>query len=211
VNDEPFVFFQYSRYSSEALQIIRKRIFLMNSSRTFFNTLFASALLALPSLVQAGTATTGSFTFTPGAAAASTATAVPALSDALLVALGLLLVVIAIRTLKANRGYQKFLSIAVLAGGLVIGGLGAETSIATIFDYTAGEDGISCDEPTTVDPYQSASCDRVPPTLTNGCPVAGSVVNTVGDCPRGGEKIEGNCDVLDPEGVCNLTYCLDPC
>ena len=69
----------------------------------------------------------------PGAAPAPPvmATPVPTMTDGLLIALGLLLAVIAIRALKGQLVHQKILSVLLLGGGLLVGGLGVERSFAT--------------------------------------------------------------------------------
>jgi hypothetical protein len=146
-------------------------------------------------------AVTGSFVFTPRVAA----TSVPVLSDALLVTLGLLLVVIAIRTLKGNRGYQKLLSVAVLAGGVLIGGLGAERTIANGGElFITGQNGLSCQEPSGADfnPYSGGTSK-----VKNGCNVPGTVKATVsGGClPLN----PGTCGELDVGQECVLPYFQD--
>ncbi len=66
----------------------------------------------------------------PGGGGGVTA-AVPAMSTALMIAMGLLLAVIALRFLKQKGATQKVLSIAFLSGGLVLAGLGVDQATAT--------------------------------------------------------------------------------
>jgi len=80
----------------------------------------------LPSLAFAG-----SPTVTLGPFAGASVTPVPALSDGLLIALGVVLAVVALRTIRQKLVYQKVLSVVLLGCGLVIGGMGVERTVAT--------------------------------------------------------------------------------
>lgn len=99
--------------------------------------MLAAALLPLSSGALAGTPS-ATVTYLPSSLVS--ATAVPAMSNSLLIVLGLLLAVIAFRTLKGRAGYQKALSVVLLGGGLVVGGMGVERTIATTSVY-AGKGG----------------------------------------------------------------------
>lgn len=90
----------------------------------FIRSAAVTSLLVASSLAQAG-APAAFVNFTPVAA-----NPVPALSGYVLIALGLLLAVIAVRTLRNNEGAQKILSIMVLGGGLIISGVGADRTLA---------------------------------------------------------------------------------
>ena len=95
-----------------------------------FGRLTASAIAffsLLPAMAFAGTASPSVMLGAGGLAT----TPVPALSDGLLIALGLLLAVIALRTIRQKVVYQKILSFTLLACGLVVGGMGVERSVAT--------------------------------------------------------------------------------
>ncbi|GHD23284.1 hypothetical protein GCM10007052_35830 [Halioglobus japonicus] len=70
----------------------------------------------------------------PVAGAMEPAAPIPVMDSVLFIVLGLVLVVIAMRFVQKSKGAQKLLSIAVLGTGLLVGGLGAERTIALI-DY----------------------------------------------------------------------------
>lgn len=163
-----------------------------------------TALLAAPSLAEAS-AGSGSFTFEPLAAAAN---AVPVLGNVLLVVLGLLMVAIAVRAIKVNRGYQKLLCVAVLAGGLLVSGLGAERTLAVIdFNYIAGEGEISCEVASDI--MYNPEIGSV--TLLNGCTVPGTVANPEAINCICGTASSGTCNgTLEPDESCSLSTC-DPC
>jgi exosortase sorting signal-containing protein len=94
----------------------------------------ACAALFLPSISQAGTPTPSipvDIVVRPADAVAAAATAVPTLSQNLLIALGLLLAVIALRTLQRQQGAKKLLGLVILGSGMAIGGAGIERTIAS--------------------------------------------------------------------------------
>lgn len=103
----------------------------------FIRSAAVTSLLVASSLAQAG-GPIAFVNFTPVAA-----NPVPALSGYLLIALGLLLSVIAVRTLRNNEGAQKILSIMVLGGGLIISGVGADRTLAG-FENTVTIEGGDC-------------------------------------------------------------------
>jgi len=70
--------------------------------------------------------------------------AVPTMSNSLMIGLGLLLAVIALRVLKQRDDAARVLSVALLGGGLLIGSLGVERSMAT-FSGVNTEPGGVCD------------------------------------------------------------------
>ncbi len=84
----------------------------------------ALALLVLAPVSNAGTP--GGVVLGP-----ASATAVPTLSPAILIALGVVLAVIALRVLRNNGGAQKIVSIALLGSGVLVGGFGVERTLAT--------------------------------------------------------------------------------
>ena len=98
----------------------------MNLSRKVSAAL-AFAIAAMPSIALAGTPTV---VVGPVAAAAGAA-AVPTMTGSLLIALGALLAVVAVRFLRQKGLQQKVMSLLVLGSGLIIGGLGVQETQAT--------------------------------------------------------------------------------
>ncbi|TGD74877.1 hypothetical protein E4634_06705 [Mangrovimicrobium sediminis] len=90
----------------------------------------AGAFLAMPSIVFAGSAAP-MVVVGPVATAGAGATAVPTMSASLMIALGLLLAVVALRFLRQKGVAQKMLSLVVLGSGVAIGGLGVQETRAT--------------------------------------------------------------------------------
>jgi len=90
---------------------------------------FAGRSLAVLSFLAAPAAFAGS----PGGVTLGPAspTAVPAMTPAILVALGLLLAVIAVRVLRQSGVAQRVLSVCLLGVASVLGALGVERSVAT--------------------------------------------------------------------------------
>jgi hypothetical protein len=117
-----------------------------------------TSLLVLSSLAQAQAI--GYVTVGPLAA-----TQVPTLSGYLLIVLGLLLAVIAFRTLRSNRGAQKILSILVLGGGLIISGIGVDRTLATAGPIIETAEGTDC----TAGGDIRYGADEGPTNLLNGC------------------------------------------
>jgi len=168
----------------------------------------AASWLAVPSLVQAGVdafVTVGPL-----------ATPVPTVSGYLLIVLGLLLAVIAFRTLRNNQGAHKLLGILVLGGGLIISGIGVDRTIAGNIQntITVETDGCTSD----ADLKYDGSFD-VDATLENKC---GNPIEIKGfassDCNRivGGvlDKTNAGCkqgQVLAVDEVCTyLPKCPPP-
>ncbi len=121
------------------------------------------SLIGVSSLVQAqAQAITSGVSLQPVASAA----AVPALGSGLLIVLGLLLAVIAARTLRSDKTAQKLLSVAVLGGGLMLSGLGVDRALAAIAISEAIISGDGCTNPHVI-PYTSDSTDTM---LINECP-----------------------------------------
>jgi hypothetical protein len=79
------------------------------------------------------------------------ATAVPAMTPAMLVALGLLLAVIALRVLRQSGVAQRVLSVCLLGTASVLGALGVERSVAT---GAIGLSGGDCESATIEVRYQ---------------------------------------------------------
>ena len=92
-----------------------------NLYRIIHTSAFAGLFLA-SSLVQAGTQTS----VIVGPASVN----VPTLNGSMLVALGLLLAVIAVRVLRSKQGTHRLLSWLVLGVGLIVGGIGVQRSEA---------------------------------------------------------------------------------
>ena len=163
----------------------------------------AASLLAVPSLVHAG----GNSIVTVG----PLATPVPTASGYLLIVLGLLLAVIAFRTLRNNQGAHKLLGILVLGGGLVISGIGVDRTIAGNIQQTLPVEEAACTSDTDL---QYNSQRDVDVTLENKC---GNLIEIKGfsttrcsgsslDTENAGCK-EGQ--VLAKDGVCTfLPKCI---
>lgn len=81
----------------------------------------------------------------PVAAPPPPAEAVPTLESGLVVALGLLLAVIALRFLRQRPAYQKFLCLAVLGGGTLVTAWGVDRGVAAMY-------------PTVIVPPEDAVC-----------------------------------------------------
>lgn len=131
----------------------------------FYRLSVLAALVLAPSLASAGVPSASVIVGPPSATAAAAAAAVvavPTLTDSLLVVLGLLLIVVAVRTLQSQRGAHKLLSVLVLGGGLVVGGVGVERAVASI-TVTASGDVCTADGSIPYDPGVYSS-------LGNGCP-----------------------------------------
>lgn len=132
-----------------------------------------TGLLAASSAVQAG----GEIAFvTVGPLATSP---VPSMSGYLLIVLGLLLAVIAFRTLRNNPGAHKLLGVLVLGGGLVIGGVGVDQALASPTNVIAEGEACtsdnaigysanfqhnrglqnSCNNPIEIKGFSSSDCD----------------------------------------------------
>ncbi|QFU74853.1 hypothetical protein EY643_03890 [Halioglobus maricola] len=69
----------------------------------------------------------------PDAGAMAPAVPVPVMDSVLLVAVGLLLMVVAIRFLRNSKATQKIMSIALLGTGLLLGGVGADRTVAALY------------------------------------------------------------------------------
>lgn len=128
--------------------------------------LSVASLFMVSSLAQAGSS--GGVIVAPGAvgAGAATATSVPTLSSSLLIVLGILLAVVAFRTLRSNNNAQKLLSILVMGGGLVLGGFGVDRVIADLGPVTISEGACSAE---TMIPYNTAGNAEIR-ALQNDCP-----------------------------------------
>lgn len=120
----------------------------------------ALALLTLAPVSHAGTP--GGVVLGP-----ASATAVPTLSPPILIALGVVLAIIALRVLRHNGGAQKIVSVVLLGGGVLLGGFGVErtlaTSAATLADAT-------CDTATiTVNLQNLRGISSAENTVNNQC------------------------------------------
>ena len=118
-------------------------------SRLYKNGFTVLVLSVISSLANAGTNISFGYSIlaapAPAPAPVVPATPVPTTPDVLLIVLALLLVVIAVRALQSAGGIQKLLSLAVLGGGLILGGMGVENTIATVEVLTIPDEGMSCE------------------------------------------------------------------
>lgn len=99
----------------------------MNTKRTLTKIIGASIVGAISPLTLAGNPPSVLIAAVDPAVAA-----VPTMSSSLMIGLGLLLAIIAARALKQYGGVTKLLCLVTLGGGLAIGGIGVERSMATI-------------------------------------------------------------------------------
>lgn len=133
------------------------------------------------------------------------ATAVPTMSGNILIALGLIMAVIALRFL-GGRAQQKALSLTILGAGLAIGGLGVQETLATSSIY------VSNDECNTGGSQPIIELGRYS-YFTNQCDVPVTLVSTVLNCPNGYAPAPGaaNGTELAPQGQegsqVQLAYC----
>ena len=98
--------------------------------------------------------------------AASPHAAVPTLGNALLITLGVVLALIALYTLRRRQG-QKLLSVLLLGGGLVLGGVGVDRSVANGYYIVSTVEVSDTDCAGNTEPYdmfaQSARLDNLCP------------------------------------------------
>lgn len=118
------------------------------ASRSFL--LFAASAAALAS--PASLAGSGSVVLGP-----VSATAVPTLTPAIMIALGGMLAVIGLRVLRQHGGAQKVVSVALLAGGALVGGFGVDRTLATGAVPLSNAD---CDAATITVNYQRNVTDQ---------------------------------------------------
>ena len=157
----------------------------MRSSIHFLKKSFTLiGLSAVSSLANAGANLTFGYSIlaAPAPPPAVSATPVPTTSDALLVVLGLLLVVVAVRALQSSRGVQKLMSVVVMGGGLVLGGIGVDNTVATVAEYTIPDEGSPCSGG----------------TLDVGYPGHGGTTLVTSNC-----EDDLNVDSVDPHGFCD--------
>ncbi|MDH4042637.1 MAG: midcut-by-XrtH protein [Gammaproteobacteria bacterium] len=166
------------------------------SINSLVRTLATAGLFIISSVAQASI--TGSVTVGPYAAS------VPTLSGTMLLVLGLLLAVLALRLLRDQRGAHKLLSWVILGGGLVIGGVGAERAYAP-------PPGIVVAEPycTTEGAINYYEYEQTP--LMNACPNAIQIKRISASCQL--DYAAAGCkqgQVLAPGASCNdLPRCVD--
>ncbi len=163
------------------------------------------ALGSLPSLVSAGSPSVSVIVGAPSAAA----TAVPTLSSGLTVALGLVLMVVALRFLSQRKAYQKILSVAVLAGGVIVTAVGVDRVQATL--------------PQPVVTFDSPACSGSNATIFSGFTTTNPAVVLTNNCQEASVEIKQwltNCGqseteviqtpvgtVLAPAGTAQFAYC----
>jgi hypothetical protein len=161
------------------------------------------SLLVVSSLVQAGSPSSSAVIVGPLATSS-----VPTLSGNLLIVLGLLLAVIAARTLRNNQGAQKLLSILVLGGGLIISGIGVDRTMAIVVN-TVTATGSVC---TQTGPLQYTA--SVNTKLQNDCTNSIAIKGFSTNCTYGLNTATAVCkqgDVLTAGSSCSyLPLCNIP-
>jgi len=163
----------------------------------------ALALAPVSSAVfaQAG----GSISFAPTSSLGA-ATAVPAMTDGLLIALGLMLIVIAIRAYQGRLAYQKFLSVLILGGGLLVGGLGVDRTLATQVPVTPSEN--ECTQGGTVALESSGRSDN---KFSNACDAAMTITAYNLGCGPGLEvEVTPVGTSIEPGVTVGINYCTFP-
>jgi hypothetical protein len=98
----------------------------MNTKRTLAKIVGISIVGVISPLTLAGDPPSAFIAAVDPAAAA-----VPTMSSSLMIGLGLLLAIIALRALKQYGGTAKLLCLITFGGGLAVGGIGVERSLAT--------------------------------------------------------------------------------
>lgn len=133
-----------------------------------------------------------------GPLGASASAPIPTLTDNLLIALGLLLAVVAVRVLRSQRSTQKFLSLVLLGSGLLIGAIGVDRSIAGVAGVVAMGDVCTQAGPIDYNP-------NAPISLQNGCTVDIEIRSfSSTECILDTESAACTVgQVLAPEGICN--------
>ena len=166
----------------------------MNTPKLIPHCLAGLALLTASSLSVAQGATN----VVVGPLGASVSTPVPTLTDNLLIVLGLLLAVVAVRVLRSQRSAQKFLSIVLLGSGLLIGAIGVDRSIASVLGVVAMGD--VCTQAGPIDYNPDA-----PISLQNGCTVDIEIKSfSSSECTLDTESAACTVgQVLAPEASCN--------
>jgi hypothetical protein len=164
-----------------------------------------TSLLVLSSLAQAGVQAT--VTVGPFAAPPISAAPVPTLSGYLLIVLGLLLAVIAFRTLRNNRGAQKILSVLVLGGGLIISGIGVDRTLAT--PQTVSAQGAVCNADGPINYFPGGSR-----ALQNLCNNSIEIKGFSSGCTFGLDTANANCKqgqvLREGESCSYLPQCNNP-
>ena len=145
-------------------------------ARLVRNAILFILAVGAPSLALAGTPGGGTVTLGP-----ASPTAVPAMTPAMMVGLGLLLAVIALRVLRKSGVAQRVMSFLLLGSAGVVGGLGVERTIATNTLETGGSD---CNSPTIVLTYAQVE-ERPDTVVTNGCSIDLEIVGYDLTCPDG--------------------------
>ncbi|MFT4518821.1 MAG: hypothetical protein ACI9JM_001206 [Halioglobus sp.] len=141
------------------------------------NFLQLASAISLAPISSAVFAQGGSISFAPTSSLGA-ATAVPTMTDGILIALGLMLVVIALRAFQGQQASQKFLSVLILGGGLLVGGLGVDRTLATQSPVTPTEN--ECTQGGTValnEGFRSGN------KFTNNCPAAMTITAYNLPCP----------------------------
>lgn len=175
------------------------RVMHRRSGRSLVRLVASAAAVASPMTLAGGS--TGGVVLGP-----VSATAVPTLTPAIMIALGGMLAVIGLRVLRQHGGAQKVVSVALLAGGALVGGFGVDRTLATGAVPLSNAD---CDAATITVNYQRNvtdqqnavsnqcgrdlqvkeypfSCPELSVFIDNGAPV-GTVI------PDGAEQTVGYC------------------
>ncbi len=118
---------------------------------------------------------------------------IPTMSTNLMIALGVLLAVVALRFLQQRGNAQKFLSLLLLGGGLTLGGLGIDQTRATDAGFSDGSTacGGGQESQNIRDPFGGG-------TLFNSCSETNLVVVAYLNYPcSSAEQIKVDADVGD--------------
>ncbi|QFU74852.1 hypothetical protein EY643_03885 [Halioglobus maricola] len=138
----------------------------------------------------------------PDAGAMAPAVPVPVMDSVMLLAVGLLLMVVAIRFLRHSKASQKIMSIALLGAGLVLGGAGAERTVAALY----------ADFPI------APNCEGVdivlnglePSQVVNDCDTAQDIDTIATDITPGGDLCYVVVLAPENEGTCMSGLTLEP-
>ncbi len=137
------------------------------------------------------------------------AQAVPALGNGLLIALGILLAVIAYRFSVSNRGVQRMLSVAVLAGGTLLAVWGAERTVAGYLVVPVPPEDPVCSSGGTY-ALDTGSSLGIPVDIENQCESATLTVLSYEnlDCPGGIEIVDADVgDTIAPGATATSNFC----
>lgn len=159
-------------------------------------------LASFLALVGGNTAFAGDSTGIVVIAPVAPATPVPSLSVTMVIALALLMMVIAVRIFRSGKAnMNRIASVAVLAGGLFMGGYAIKSYASGVVTPTGPG---ACTTGETINYSPEAS----PLTFNNSCPNALVVTENTASC-QGDPVILGNCQgsVINAGDDCDLSRC----